>query len=105
MSQDVRHRLDELDVESAIGDEEPPVDEAPTTVVLPERKPGLEDEMEPEDLEEQLEDGTSGPEEESLHLDEPVTEMLDDETEMVEEALDEDQRAELEYGLDATRRR
>ena len=59
-----------------------------------------EDSTDAEKWAEEIEDGTSGPEEQILHLSEPVTEMLDDETEVDEHVLDEEQREELEWRID-----
>jgi hypothetical protein len=52
-----------------------------------------------EKWEEQLEEGAPAPVEQMLHVAEPVTEMLDDETDVAEDALDEEQRAELEWRI------
>ena len=52
-----------------------------------------------EDLEHQLEDGTAGPEEAALHLDDAVTEVLDDEREIEDRDVGGDAGEELEWRI------
>lgn len=102
MLENVEQRpLDEVDIEESISDEEPTLDEEPVLAAPLEGEGARssDDFTDPEKFEEELEDGTPGPEEQILHLYEPVTEMLDDETELAEDALDEEQRADIEWRI------
>jgi hypothetical protein len=90
-----------------VENEEPTLDEAQpltalTTLTAPlegEGESPSDDFTDAERFEEEFEDGRPALEERILHLSEPVTEMLDDETELAEDALDEEQRADIEWRI------
>lgn len=98
------HLLDETDVDRAIADETA-VGEEPVSEALRPSESALTEEDVPttEDLEQELEDGTPGPEEEALHREDAVTEVLDDEQQAEKGDLEGEVGEELEWRMAAKR--
>lgn len=96
--------LDESDVEEMIAES----DELPPSPYGEERlaEPGAEgptaesDSETPEELEDEFEDGTSGQEEAAVHVEEAVSEVLDDERDVSDEDIAGADRDELEWRMD-----
>jgi len=108
MTSDAAQPLDETDVERAIDDEIRPAIAPPSGVAAP--LAGVRDEQGELDAAEvdgsealrlALDGGGPGPEERILHLEDPVTEALDDEVDLDESTLDADQRDDVEWRISA----
>ncbi len=102
--------LDEVGVDRATADEEADVALSPygegSDVVEPGEVSSMNepstDEPTPESLEEELEDSTAGPEVEAMHVEDEVTEVLDDERDVVGSDVGGGAGDELEWRIAAS---